>query len=832
MIFFPYSTLKKRKEQLMKKIIFLLSLLFATLVFASCGETTPAGTTQVPPMFTDPNAPALPSDIKLSGDFNILVVGNSGNDFAGDADSSTVVEYANYQRNEIMRERYGVNITSEEHFGFGITNGSGTGFQKIYTEYMAGSNSYDAAMIGTYDVASLARNGVLWDLSSLPHIDLTKSYWDQKANEDLAIGGKMFYTTGDISIQDNNATHAMIFNKDMIKDFNLEDPYTLVKNGEWTMEKFGSMVKSVGQDMDANGLRDEKDLYGLLTWNDPMLAVLSSACEKIVDFNDSGEVELALYNERSVNLYDTFCDIVYDQQHAYNFQYDANAGKEIPSSAWDTNRDTMFNEGRALFYFHLLSVVGRHRDSDVDFGILPYPKLDATQEEYGHLVGAFHAQFFCIPLTADPVRSSAVGELLAYYGQEILTPAYYEKTLCGKYVRDLESTEMLDIIFATHVFDLGSYYRFGDISTWIGRMYRTRQSLMHIYETYRGAAESQIAQLNDAFDAMSDNVVYSGNGEIAEKEEIVIDTTPYTNATVVYLDSKGKGNGSTAESAIGTMKGALDALDLSKDCTVVVSGKYVLGETFQYTDFFDGSVTVTSVYDGVDYRENGAEIMASGVNFVCSGEYVFRNLDFHFMDKYFRILASHYPITMDTGLNFKMENSGMNGLRFGESVCILGGHYQGTPVLAGGEKPVDPIGGGVIDITIKSGSHYCIGVFSHSLENSVYPGNNVINISGDADVPTLWILPENAAFEVGEVEVNVIDNANVNNIYGSSAFGHVDKVTINWLGGTINNFEKSRDKKNPDYEAANGTHLVYSEAVAGHPNLEILRERFDSVTQK
>ena len=817
----------------MKKLQFLLALLLAVLLLASCGEPDPPEvpeTTQPQMVFTDPDAPAIPADLDLSGDFNILVVGSTDNDFQGDADSETAIDQARYRRKEIMREKHGVNITYEDHLGFDKTSGSGTGYMKIYTEYMAGMNSYHAAMIGTYDVVTLAQNGTLWDLSSLPYMDLSKPYWDQKANEDLTVFGKMFYTTGDISIVDNRYTHCMYFNKDMIETYGFASPYTLVADNEWTMETFGKMVKSVGQDLNQDGVMNEHDLYGLQTWNDPMLAVLASAGEKITTVQADGSIELTVYNERIVNLYDTFGDIVYDPQHTYNYQYDFQAGENRSNAG--TNRDAIFSESRALLFFETLAIAGFYRDSELEFGILPYPKLDASQEEFGHPVSAYHTQFFCIPLAAEPVRSSAVSELLAHYGKEYITPAYYENTLYGKYVRDEESTEMLDLILATHVFDIGGYYRFGDISTWIGRMYRTRQSLTNIYETYRDTAETQIAQLNKTFDSISDEVVYSGNGEIVEDEEIVVDTTPYTDATVVYLSSKGRGNGSSAESAINSMQGALDALDLTKDCTVVVCDKYMLGETFQYTELFDGSVTVTSIYDGVDYRDKGAEFIAGGVNFVCSGEYIFRDMDFRFMDKYFRILASHYPITIDTGVNFAIENSGMNGLRFGESVCILGGHYQGTPVLAGGEKPVNPEGGGVIDITVKSGSHYCIGVFSHSLENSTYPGKNVINIGGDAEVPTLWILPENAEFDVGEVEVNVTDNAHVNNIYGSSKFGRVDTVTINWLGGTIENFEKSRDKKNPDYEAANGTHLVYSEAIAGHPNLEKVSTNFDTVTQK
>ena len=822
-----------------KLLAIILMLICIAIPLASCGDTDveetneTVQTEEVKINPVDPDAPPIPTNIDISGEFRILNSGNmERNDFAEIEEWSSVVNEAIFRRNATVKDLYGIEIVVDDVTKLYSSNGSGTAFQKLYTDYMSGQSTYDAAMVGTGDVGTLAYNGVLWDLSSLPYIDLTKEYWDQKANQDLRLGGKMFYSTGDISIIDNVYTHCMLFNKDLVAEYNMENPYDLVRNDQWTLEKFSQLVKQVGEDLDSNGIYDANDMYGLLNFNDTMHTILVSAGEKMGSVNENGELELTLYNERVLDLYSAFDDLVFDQKHVYNYQYDNVTGKASPSDSWDTNRDLIFNENRAVFYFHMFTSVPRYRDSELEFGILPYPKMNEYQEEYGHSISSFRATFVCIPLLADPVRSGAVVELLAHYGKEYLTPAYYEQTLVGRYTRDAESAEMLDIIFDTRVYDVGNFYAIGDFSTVFSNRYITRSPLTSLYETNRPVAEAKVKMINDSFKAISDVVVYSADRKTEEENEKPVDTSPYTNATVVYLASSGKGNGSTAESAIGTMKGALDALDLSKDCTVVICGKYVLGETFQYTDFFDGSVTVTSIYDGVDYREQGAEIIASGVNFVCSGEYIFRDLDFHFMDKYFRILASHYPITMDTGLNFKIGNSGMNGKKFGESVCILGGHYQGTPVLAGGEKPVDPMGGGVIDITINSGSHYCIGVFSHSLENSIYPGNNVINIGGDAQVPTLWILPENAYFEVGDVEVNVTDNAAVDNIYGASKFGTVNKVTINWLGGTINNFEKSRDKKNPDYEAANGTHLVYSEAVAGHPNLEILTERFDSVTQK
>ena len=485
----------------MKKLLaFLLALTMIAIPLAAC-DSGDSGKETENTVTHDPSLPEIPDSLDLSGDFHILVAGNmERNDFKADEDSSTTVEIAIFRRNEAIRQAYGVNVTNEDITEFGSSTGSGKGFNAVYNDYMSGTSTYDAAMIGTYDVATLAYRGLVWDLASLPYIDLSKEYWDQKANQDLTISGKMYYTTGDISIVDNIYTHALIFNKDIIENYQLENPYDLVENNEWTLEKFGSLVKQVGQDVDQNGVYNENDMYGLLTWNDPMLAVLASSGEKIAEVNETGEIELTFYNERVVNLYDRFEDIVFDQSHAYNYQYDNTTGKGTSASVWDTNRDNIFNENRAAFYFNALSVVERHRDSEVDFGILPYPKLDASQEEFGHNVSAYHSSFLCVPLMAkDPVRSSAVLEVLAHYGKQYLTPAYYEKTLYGQYVRDEESTEMLDIIFATRVFDVGIYYDIGTYRSKLTSLFVSRDSIASMYETNRPSAESKIDEINKEF---------------------------------------------------------------------------------------------------------------------------------------------------------------------------------------------------------------------------------------------------------------------------------------------------------------------------------------------
>lgn len=488
-----------------RTIALLLACAMLCPLFAACGkdspDTTSDSTTASTEATRDPNAPDFDADSigDISGDFNILVSGNyARNDFAAENGEGTAVQNAVYRRNEYMREKFNVNITNEDLIKFNSATGSGVGFTKLYTDYISGDKTYDAAMVGTYDVATLAYSGYIHDLNAIENLNLSKSYWDQKANEDLSIGGKMFYTTGDITIIDNMVTNAILFNKDMIKNYGLDNPYTLVEDNEWTLEKFGSMVKAVGEDKDQNGIYDSNDTYGLLTWNDAMLSILGASGEKICSINND-KLELTFYNERVVSLYDKWEDIVFDQAHSYNYQYNNVEGKATPTSSWDEARIRMFDSEQALFYTTLLTTVDKHRNSETDFGILPFPKYDSNQKNYGHAVSAFHCAFVCVPTLAASPRVGAILEELAYLGKKLLTPAYYDQTLIGQYTRDEESASMLDLIFATRVYDVGIYYTIGDYKTALGRLYVTRSALSSLYDANLGQAEKKIDQINQVF---------------------------------------------------------------------------------------------------------------------------------------------------------------------------------------------------------------------------------------------------------------------------------------------------------------------------------------------
>lgn len=58
---------------------------------------------------------------------------------------------------------------------------------------------------------SLATQGLLLDLYNVDYLALDKPWWDQRATENMIIADKLFITTGDISILDNECTMVMFF---------------------------------------------------------------------------------------------------------------------------------------------------------------------------------------------------------------------------------------------------------------------------------------------------------------------------------------------------------------------------------------------------------------------------------------------------------------------------------------------------------------------------------------------------------------------------------------------------------------------------------------------
>jgi hypothetical protein len=142
------------------------------------------------------------------------------------------------------------------------------------------------------------------------------------------------------------------------------------------------------------------------------------------------------------------------------------------------------------------------RDMEDDFGILPIPKWDSSQSRYYATLNNWHSYTFMLPATVGDVeKNSVVLDAMAYHGRQLIRPAYYDVCLQRKYTRDEDSSDMLDIIFSSTFYDIGTVY---DIGGWTdaiqGTLENNRINIASSFERSQGRIERDLTRLIESFE--------------------------------------------------------------------------------------------------------------------------------------------------------------------------------------------------------------------------------------------------------------------------------------------------------------------------------------------
>ena len=456
----------------MKKAYILL-LLLPLLFLASCGAedgpSAPAGPETGENSLgadeakgtTEKLMPDLPDDKDYGGyEFTILcnslqIVHWSSRDIYVESENGETINDAVYYRNRAVEEKYNTKIKGV--FSTAQLNDARKSIK-------AADGAYDVLTIPLQGSASqLAQEGMLLDLKKVLYIDLGKPWWDQKANEQLSIGGKLMTTIGDLLIIDKDALFIFLFGKDVIQEYGLEDPYQLVRDGKWTIDKMWDMAKVITRDVNGDGKMDDSDCYGFISQTHTMHGnVVGSGHFVIVKDNDDMPV-LNITDPIIGASYEKWINIYNDRQNTIVAQDYASKYADI----WDYQLQ-MLAEKRGLYLYTGMNRVTLLREAECNFGILPNPKYDETQSEYYNAVHAWCTTSVSIPVTSDPERTGIILEALTAESYYTLRPAYYDVSLKTKLMRDDESGEMLDLIFGSRCYDLGHVYNWGGIFDMFG----------------------------------------------------------------------------------------------------------------------------------------------------------------------------------------------------------------------------------------------------------------------------------------------------------------------------------------------------------------------------
>ena len=353
-------------------------------------------------------------------------------------------------RNAYLEDTYNCHISVETQPDF-----DGAYFPRMV---LSGDDAYDVCLLYDMKSVSFAESVLSW--TELPYVDLSEECWNPGATGTFLINGNQLFTAGNSTMTYLSRVMCYLFNKNLYRELAFdENLYALVKDGKWTHDVFFRLSAEAVADLNGDGEYNVHDRCGYFGNKRGYYNSLIGGTDlHYVTQDEKGYCRFALADdERMISLFDR---IIANDTANPHLTY--NTGKKphelIP--------DNLFENGQALFHVQgLPQTIAKLRAMEDEFGILPLPKEDEAQTQYHTL--AYGGVLSALPKSLPEERYENIGllmEAMTRKTQELVVPVYKETLLKTKYSRDAESSDVVDIMFSTVVFDPGVVLWCGEIT--------------------------------------------------------------------------------------------------------------------------------------------------------------------------------------------------------------------------------------------------------------------------------------------------------------------------------------------------------------------------------
>ena len=445
--------MKKQK----KTARILLLLLAFCMVSVSCSvkeeknnpvqadkETTPAEETAAETEYVGDKRRIYPDSLPDEdlGGYGYRICTSTGNMhfFCADELTGEVLNDSIFQRNSAVEKRYNTDL---QFIDFGLENYYYMP-ELVEPFIMAGDDFADLFEVHCVTGANLSLKGVLRNLYELEYVDFTQPWWFPQSVEEMTYMGKMFLGNSAISYEGLASVSVHYVNLDMWNAYGLyekwESIYNLVEENHWTLDKLVTVTKGIYQDVDGNGVRDQKDEYGFIITPEPE-GYLYAFDAPILQKDEDG-LKVVAKNDKVVSIVETMYDFMYNQESTLVVPTFTD-GKETDTAA-------MLAEGHALTVVGAISRATEEalRETETDYGIIPLPKYSEEQKNFRCFATG---EYMAVPITHVESRiTGLVFEALNAEGYRQIIPTYEEIALKQKYLRDEESGKMFDLILDSY----------------------------------------------------------------------------------------------------------------------------------------------------------------------------------------------------------------------------------------------------------------------------------------------------------------------------------------------------------------------------------------------
>ena len=327
---------------------------------------------------------------------------------------------------EIASQSKPTKVTTEVHY---VTN-SGDELEGYYVTETDGTNA-----IFTYHYERLA--------TPAESIELGNS--DRILAFDGVINFKdgVYFVSGDISTNVLHMMYCMYYNKQLLEDYQLEEPTNLVFENKWTLDTLVTMGSGIYLDLNGNSKKDIADQFGFTIVNFHNDAFYTGSDLKLVEHDAEKTLIVSpdFFGEKAISVIEKL-------------------------GPWETSTDvyeagdyeTPFTEGRSLFTINRCHYASKAlRDSELSYGIVPVPKYDENQENYRTVMGNPVTLYSISVSTPKKDICAAVLECMASNGYRLTTPAIFENNMKKKYSVDDINAQMYDIVRESVSFELGRF---------------------------------------------------------------------------------------------------------------------------------------------------------------------------------------------------------------------------------------------------------------------------------------------------------------------------------------------------------------------------------------
>ena len=348
---------------------------------------------------------------------------------------------------------YDRNLEAEEELGIQIEVVIYTHEEmkaKVRAESMSGSHDFQVVNNYAYysTTTQMAQNYA--NLTEVNSIHLDAPYWYQSYNKAQNINGKQYFCIGSMNTFVVDRTLATFFNTSLVNDLGIENLYTLTLEGNWTIEALTEFTENSWQDLNNNGSKDAGDFFGF--GSSEGYGGWYAACDiNFVHEDAHGFHELDLDLDKASDAIDMLIRLFKNNEGAF---VDAYGGSDVPV--------TMFVEEQIVF---LVNNVFRNqtfnsmiRNMSKDYGLIPMPKYDETQEKYHGWVQDAYNPMSIMKNVEDVEMVGTVLNYLQYLSWRDIYPVYTENIIKYKYLRDSESGQCFDLIVDGMLFDVGEVY--------------------------------------------------------------------------------------------------------------------------------------------------------------------------------------------------------------------------------------------------------------------------------------------------------------------------------------------------------------------------------------